>query len=228
MHSTTKECVSVLKKNFLKDTAPPLTGVEKMFSSYCMSILEPIKMNYDNYRFDISKPIAKNNAVLECFLRHFFTKSDEWIYEKEHRSILSYLQATHALVTDPNNTRTINLEHDSYTVKLSSYIKKHLDSGYLIETKYKNIYEFSKNMASIIEMSNLSGFSGISFLKKVEPQSIKEIYFGCRADKKEVEKIYNLLQSENHPLNHVKLYSFEISGKRFEMHAKEISSNSFN
>lgn len=51
--------------------------------------LSPVKINYDNLRVDTRELLKDQDFLYEnAILKILTTKSDEWIYEKEHRCIV--------------------------------------------------------------------------------------------------------------------------------------------
>ncbi|WP_429084052.1 DUF2971 domain-containing protein [Aeromonas veronii] len=215
------------KNDFIGSPHADINEEEKSFLYYCMPILEPKKVNYDNHRFDINKNFKPGDLVYEAFMRHFYTKSDEWIYEKEHRCIVPYYHATHLLIKDINEV--IDKQHDGnvYTIPLKNIVDSLISNGTIKETGVDGKYEINRNLLSLVMLSNMAYFQSVSLLQEIDPKSITEIYFGCKSDLRVVKKIFDEIQTNNHPLAHVKLYRLATSKKRFELQQEELSNEYF-
>lgn len=213
--------------DFMNNKIKKVTPDEEDFHHYCISALKPLKVNYDNYRFDINRGLNNKNILKDAFLRHFLTKSDEWIYEKEHRCIASYLYATHIHVKDFKETTLYDANGKIMTINIKAAIDASLKQKLISKTKNRNLFKICDSGLSLVMLSSLSEFTGISFLKEINPKSIKEIYFGCRAPKKQVKIIYDAIKVDDHPLNHTKLYYFTIGKERFELTSNTLDENYF-
>lgn len=216
------------KKNFMKEINYNVRDDEKRFLYYCAPTLTPQKINYDNYRFDINKDFNEEDILRETFERHFYTKSDEWIYEKEHRCIVPYTYATHIIVKDTNETISFDINGNLFHASLATIIKKLTSDKSLIKTKKNGKYKINEEMLSLMQVINLARFQNITFTQEIDPKSITEIYFGCKANKERMKDIYHKIKNPNHPLNHVKLFHLSISKTRFELHQNELTDAFFN
>ncbi|MCP1600646.1 hypothetical protein J2S82_002603 [Aeromonas caviae] len=206
-----------LEPRFMRNKRKSITSEEADFNEYCISVLKPKKVNYDNHRFDTSRKLNKANVVKDAFMRHFLTKSDEWIYEKEHRCIASYLYATHILINDINEVIDYNARDVAGKMHLKTAIEHSLLGNIIERTNNSKLFKITNSKISLIRLSTFSVFPGVSFLQEIDPKSIREIYFGCRAPKDKLREIYYSIQSDDHPLKHVDLFLFATSGERFEL-----------
>ncbi|MGG2405741.1 DUF2971 domain-containing protein [Aeromonas veronii] len=213
--------------DFINEINLDIDDREKDFQYYCMAILKPEKVNYDNHRFDTNKLFKPGDLVYEAFKRHFYTKSDEWIYEKEHRSIVPYAYSTHLLIKNENEI--IHKEHDGevYDILLKNVKDSLIKMNAIREADVEGLYEINGAKISLVMLSNLAYFQSITFLQEISPTSINEIYFGCKSDIKTVRDIYNEIKSEHHPLKHVKMYRLSTSKERFELQQEELSDEYF-
>ncbi|WP_413795946.1 DUF2971 domain-containing protein [Aeromonas dhakensis] len=216
-----------LSPDFMVNKMKVISSDEEYFSDYCMSVLSPKKVNYDNHRFDINRKLNAKNVISDAFTRHFLTKSDEWIYEKEHRCIVSYLYATHLHIKNFDETVLFDTGDEFIKISVKKAITSSIKHGLIEKTKDKNLFKICDSEISLVMLSSFSEFSGVSFLQEINPESIKEIYFGCRSDKKQVREIFDNLQAEGHPLKHVNLYYFSISKERFELTPNVLDENYF-
>lgn len=173
---------------------------------------EPIRVTYDNLRPHETKSGCADIAELIKDLKnHFTTKSDEWIYEKEHRFIIPLKWATKIkLLGETANDSTLI---DTVRILTKGNMLTKIDGinnhEYLIK-HFTQVHEFAEN------------YKSVAYLIKVDPSKIKSIHFGCKFEPQEMENIKNLLSANHSKLNHVKLYKFTPSRSRFELISQEI------
>jgi hypothetical protein len=79
------------KKDFLS-SLPPLE------SKTDRSKYTPVKVNYDSCRFDIEKYEHEKPIFIDIPLNSLITKSNDWIYEKEHRCLISFAWADKVVI----------------------------------------------------------------------------------------------------------------------------------
>lgn len=170
----------------------------------------PIKMNYDTTRFDPNGPGIKlhdNQSIIFNVLAHVLTtKSDEWIYEKEHRYIVPITwgdcyYSSKMYFDQKNKNKIITLDEGEYI----SYIPKMFK---LNTPNEKNVKLMSVDSSHI--------------MKKIACDKIESIYFGCKADKKYANNILALIQNNSNLLGHIRVYRFTESKSRFELTAQPL------
>ncbi|MBL0597279.1 DUF2971 domain-containing protein [Aeromonas jandaei] len=189
-----------LKKNFLSENLKEIDGEDKI------TIPTPLKVNYDSirpqYNEDSSEFVQEaDNQTLS----HLLTKSNDWMYEKEHRCLISPEQADIVKILSGdvkksllnflvNSNALTEIDNDVYT-------------GRGIKSLYLNHHE-DRNVA---------------FLKKIKTSSIESIYMGCRLPQSDKEKIISEVKMINSPLGHIKLYACSTSRNRFELDMERIN-----
>ncbi|MGL5091332.1 MAG: DUF2971 domain-containing protein [Aeromonas sobria] len=196
------------KKNIFSKSARPDKEVNDL-SEYT-----PRKVNYDNFRFDRQSEVYKPDGLMEAIKSHLLTKSDEWIYEKEHRCIVPLDSATHVRYnSDIKNT----ISCIDCNVSIDSFLAASLKSKEIIKTddyEYK-LTEKPEDITSIAGV--FSSFECISMLHEIDRENIYSIHLGIRVSDEETIKYYNMINSKDSKLSHVKLYKFSLSKKRFEL-----------
>lgn len=174
---------------------------------------KPVKVNYDNYRFDRQAIFDAETIVFDAVKKHLLTKSDEWIYEKEHRCILPFMGST-SIYIDNNSKETTSYFAPKTTIKtvLQALIKEEK-----ITAVGDNTYNLSQELIEESDVTILSSFGCVSFLYKVNPKHIESIYIGLRVNNSVIKSLYRLTQNKKLGLSHIKLYKFRLSTKRFEL-----------
>ncbi|TDX15726.1 DUF2971 family protein [Buttiauxella sp. BIGb0552] len=190
-------------------------------------------------RYNSKRPSMQK---FENILEHLLIKSDEWIYEKEHRIILPLLTADYIVVHEKH------LDSIEFTLYDSSYLdEKSLgNSMFLINIKeilklegdryirelYEQPYvseEDAKN--SFIEsiyreyLKDLSEDPTTVFLYKIHPESIKAIYMGCKILKRDRDRLIKKISLDKN-LSHIKIFQSVTSSERFELEFKQLDIHS--
>ncbi|WP_368178327.1 DUF2971 domain-containing protein [Aeromonas sp. R7-1] len=203
-----------------------LTEKEKMF---LLLLNSPKKINYDNLRFESFgytdtdiKTLSKNATI-----NHLFKKSDEWIYEKEHRCIIPYIKANTLIVTSDNAKIDNELSPSKSKVNISEHmtyqqlISNQLAKGYISKTQTPNKYIINSDKINSVVCAALQSSKDAIHLINIDENAIKSIYFGCKVDKKIIKPYYDKLHDK------YELYQFHLSKKRFELIPIKITSSMF-
>ncbi|EBJ2076140.1 DUF2971 domain-containing protein, partial [Salmonella enterica] len=154
-------------------------------------------------RYNSKRPNIKN---FENILEHFLIKSEEWIYEKEHRIILPLLTAdfiiTHekfldkiafTLYDDEYFNRT-SVGNSMYLIDIKNLLNRE-GERYLSELYESPLVSYEETKNSFIEsiyqeyLKEISEDPRTIFLYKTPPESIKSIYLGCRVSIADRDKL---------------------------------------
>lgn len=135
----------------------------------------PQKINYDSSRFDLNENsqldinrFANGEFFNDYLKHHLLKKSDEWIYEKEHRTIMP--------LTSCDGFKDINLNDNKV---LKEYIEEGVTAGHIIKCKHdEKYYKFKDNVfkymyISIMCHEDKNYAKGIMFLCEIKPEHIK-------------------------------------------------------
>ncbi|MFQ2119106.1 DUF2971 domain-containing protein [Aeromonas hydrophila] len=169
----------------------------------------PIKISYDTSRFDLMEfqiigttvqDISKQLAV-----KLLTTKSDDWIYEKEHRYIVPIAAADDIRYFGKTKGRTDLIR------RLIADKKIHIDRKTQIVTVDKNV-----NMDNGLYVS-ISKDDNFMFYKKINPIKIKSIFFGLRTPEKQIEKFVLDIESMPDKLGHIELFKYKLCDKEFKL-----------
>ncbi|MFR9700935.1 DUF2971 domain-containing protein [Aeromonas sanarellii] len=184
-----------------------------------ITIRTPAKINYDNYR-DLENGLVTSNPLREAITHHLLKKSNDWLFEKEHRSIIP-MHNSDSFVLSGNPNSKIFLQGKTTNTILSDMIKL-----YLIENKIKkideNTFEFIKDAMELLEYSIFAGSRNVSMLKNINEKYIKSIYFGCRSSSEKIESAYNNIKN-NDNFKHVEIYHYTLDKSRFELNRNIVS-----
>ncbi len=160
----------------------------------------PIKVNYDDSRYDKHTENLDFTEVVkirkEILKRSLLKKSNDWIYEKEFRSI-------------------IPLEYNDQAICINGTTA----DEYI--TKYHHLEKTSKNSFKIthpesIFPSIIYDDDDLMFTLNIDHSSIEYIYFGCESCILENIKTFRLIKRLN-ILPHVKIFKMQVSKNRFEL-----------
>lgn len=203
------------------------------------SLLEPklYKVNYDSVRFDIKSPEnsilnhANDESIIKFLMEKITTtKSDDWIYEKEHRYILS-----------PGFCDKIKIKIDS-KCKHKSAIRWHLNSILNIEDEKELLNELDnskddigkilrfKPEAKYHEKHNLINhfkqLFTVTRLMSIPKECISSIHFGARVSNEKVCKV--IQEIEQHPeYTNINLLKYYLCNTSFSLESEIINKETY-
>lgn len=192
--------------NFLSSLPPP-----KEYDSIVDKII-PIKIKYDSSRFDefeVNHELDINELAKELTLASLTRKSDDWIYEKEHRCITPLKWADKIFIRNVLNLseRTLERHHN-----LIESLKKEDSNSITIELNQSNRY---LTHDYVLEAE-------ANFLKDIAPEHITSIHFGCQMEHKEVRSHIKEIKESRHNYNHLKIFKYTMNPDRFELDIEQI------
>ncbi|MEB2400812.1 MAG: DUF2971 domain-containing protein [Alcaligenaceae bacterium] len=179
-----------LNEPFFEDSIKELKGRRSRFGeSHFADLFEfPERVSYrrimpDFERPELSAPDSMNQFHWEKFNRAIlFTKGDDWIYEKEQRSIVQ-LKDADAIICGDNEWIRRQCELDA-KIKIET-----INEG-KVKITYPNEYEMHEQMGDesikygIYRLSACTGLNPIH-LFRINPKAISGVYFGCKSDSSE-------------------------------------------
>lgn len=166
-----------------------------------------IKVNYDNLRpHELRRTDLDESEVIQELKNHFITKSDDWIYEKEHRYIIPI-----------NWTTKIKLlgETDVHS-PLMQAIKQAEEYRSIQRTSDPNKFEYKVRRFNYFH-PYAHNKKNVAYLIKVNPADIVSIHLGCKIRKEQREEIEDYIKCQDSKLKHVKIYRSKPNRKRFEL-----------
>ncbi|MCF5759181.1 DUF2971 domain-containing protein [Aeromonas veronii] len=175
----------------------------------------PKKVTYDKKRLDPLK-FDKDDIPFDIIMKTLTTKSDEWIYEKEHRCIVSISAAdSFEFYGDESSPiyKTIKrlLKQGMITrVDNNKYDLKVIDRGDF----FFEAINYSNDKISSSEL--------VSMYKKIKAEDIDSIFLGCRVSVKTIEEVKNKIASNPDRLGHIKVYRYETNKDNFELNLKSV------
>lgn len=171
----------------------------------------PVKIKYDTKRFDLElHETSLNNLLNKLALSQLTVKSDDWMYEKEYRSII-YL-----------------LNHDKVIFNGELPKEVHFAINYMktINLDTQDDEEADRAHSELnIAISALAKHKEVIFLKNIPNKKIKSVYLGHRFDKNDMRQLIKNVAKENHPLHNTNIYKYSIHLSRFELTPKLLHSN---
>lgn len=186
------------KKDFLSSLTPP--DINDGVTS-----LTPLKVNYDSCRFDSHKYTSEPPTFTDVILKFLLTKSDEWIYEKEHRCILPFTWADKVIING-------GISHGSFSTFMSEdVLESYNGNTYSLKREFSSLYNIFAHQANAM------------LLKEINPKSICELYLGSNIPEMYRQNIFNVIRENRDLLGHIKLYGYQPSPIRFELEPYPIS-----
>lgn len=205
-----------------------IDNTKKEDRKFLLVINKPKKVNYDNLRFDPEYIFKSDIREIsrEATTNHLLKKSDEWIYEKEHRCIVPFCSAN-----------ILQLIRDDAKVDRRFRPTRRQETKLKPGTDYKLVLYYGLSNKLIDKSGDDNKYSIISsdpvqcdllqsskyalMLIKIDPSSIQSIHFGCHVSLETIKPYYEKLHKT------YKLYKFEISKNRFELEPKLITGDMF-
>ncbi len=195
---------------------------------YLLPIVTPKKINYDNLRFetdyDFSAPM--DEISIEATTNHLFKKSDEWMYEKEHRCIVPFCKAEILQVINenailnrkfqPTRRRKTRIKQGTSYKTLISYA---LTNDFIKKSETANKYYI--NTKDPVQCDLIKSSKDALMLVKIDPDAIHSIYFGCNVELEKIKPYYENLHDK------YRIYKFELCKQRFELVPKLVTSDLF-
>lgn len=203
----------------LKADEPFLLGASKLanpIKDYFGLLQEsPKPIKYSRYRklyeFEKEISIAQNNSYQYAQLntKLLYTKANEWMYEKEHRSVL-FLKNADIIICDKDE-------------QLYRFCSKYPEITIDIyeENKYKISYPLNYELEEEMgdesvrfEISLIVKFLHPMYFYKINPDSISAIIFGCKIDLEDLYKYISLIKRCEHKYE---LYQTKVMKDRYEL-----------
>ncbi|HDX8369992.1 TPA: DUF2971 domain-containing protein [Aeromonas dhakensis] len=176
---------------------------------------EPIKINYDRVRFDINdldfgdvgKEMDYINFIL---LKSLTTKSDDWMYEKEHRCITPLRWADEIFIKSPEKLSRISTPDYRHILAMDANKGKDASSSLAVEDEFKFLLDnIGQDQQSIL-------------LKRISPKKISSIYFGSRMPKQIKTELIKGIKERMDEYQHVKIFEYKIDDTNYELNRKQI------
>lgn len=151
-----------------------------------------------------------NRAIL-------YTKANDWIYEKEQRSIVQLKCADSIICDDISHIRKVCLKNPEINLKTLG--------GNKIQITYPSEYEMHEDMGDesikyeIYQLSATSRTNPIH-LFRINPAAICAVYFGLKAS-------HNFALQEikgNHALSHLKAFKMKLSDSSYSLNPIKLDS----
>ncbi|AVP84662.1 DUF2971 domain-containing protein [Aeromonas hydrophila] len=175
-----------------------LDKYEGMTHDVLPTIYHPQKINYDNSRYDPLTDIFtandKDELRKQIIQMSLLRKGDDWLYEKEHRSIIPMEFYNRVICIGEKNAYEYESEFDFLTAINERHLK-------IKKTPSKSIIDHE----------------GLIFALEIDKKSIVSVYFGIEADDffQYVELYEEIIKDPE--LSHVKFYIATPSNTKFEL-----------
>ncbi|MDX7900057.1 DUF2971 domain-containing protein [Aeromonas media] len=182
------------------------------------------KVNYDSVLYDQDhldeldhmSDFESDETDSFCY-RLFTTKSNDWIYEKEHRFISSCETASRIFVDCPYEKISPEVIDAINAAKLNKTHKiiKNKNSIDIYNIRNKDAQLLANEKGTELEAVIAEKHKALLF-KEISESKIKSIYLGVFFDKGREKKLINLIK-KNNKLKHINIYRYEMSQERYEL-----------
>lgn len=175
----------------------------------------PIKVNYDRVRFDINdldfdEIEQEMDYINSILLKSLTTKSDDWMYEKEHRCITPLRWADEILIKDSSKLSRISIPDFKYISSMDANKNKDPSSSLAVENKFKFL------------LDNIGQDQQSTLLKRISPQKISSVYFGSRMPKHIKNEFIKGIKEKIDDYQHIKIFEYKIDDTNYELNRKQI------
>lgn len=174
----------------------------------------PHRVRYDSKRFDYEKYISTandNNPPINHILDSMTIKSNEWIYEKEHRCIIPFRYGEVVKFTQP------------ISKPLEKIVSRLLRKGFV--TKGRNELEYIRSNNLLLghhynvnlDFARIAKSKEAMVMKSISEDKIDSIYFGCQSDSARQKRVCNYINKNEDRLGHIKVYRYKTNSETFEI-----------
>ncbi|WP_417810541.1 DUF2971 domain-containing protein [Thalassospira alkalitolerans] len=178
--------------------SPILNENYSLFDGNPKPVLYRKSPRYRNDKFDYDYSNISAQSGGRCLYEVCMQKSDEWIYEQEHRIVLRLEQADKVICPQKIMDKVHNL--DKYP-----YLDKLIDSSILSLNTMTNENEYSIYLSNIEDdieriiyakfLSRLSKHREVIYLMKLSAESINNCIFGLKSDNRKKDSQFKYAAS---------------------------------
>lgn len=134
-------------------------------------------LRYRNDKFDYDYSNISAEGADRILYEVFMQKSDEWIYEQEHRVVLRLEQADRVIVPNIKQVANKNIKK---LIEESPHTSINFESGYCVVNLFKFSDEIDRTIIAI-ELSKLSRNPDVIYLMKLSSSSINCCLLGLNS-----------------------------------------------
>ena len=214
-------CLGISEDFLLHKSEMPFLYAENY---YVRGLTKPQKINYDNKRFDTTEHeiidysrFKSGEFINDYIIKHLMVKGDEWICEKEHRTITP-LGCFDEIKNIGLNSNPELLDLLQHSIRLNECHKTSKT-----EEKYAFKDQTHKNLFVNLACNKRFNYAkGLLFLVSLKPEHVISLHLGHRFSHEEEKNIINKVSDPKHKLNHIKIYKRHVNPERFELDAYQI------
>lgn len=147
-----------------------------------VSYRKGLRYRNDKFDYDYSNIAAEGADRILCEV--FLQKSDEWIYEQEHRVILRLEQADRVILESIELIKNDNIRE---RIRSAKYASIDNNSGRVVIDLFK-VSDEAERIYCSMELTRLSRNPSVVYLMKLDSSSINNCLFGLKSvlEKKDV------------------------------------------
>lgn len=134
-------------------------------------------LRYRNDKFDYDYSNISAEGADRVLYEVFLQKSDEWIYEQEHRVILRLEQADRVIIPDISSVGNLRMQHN---IKNANYSILNINTGSCIVNLFE-VADDAERTALAMELAKLSKNPKTVYLMKLSSSSINNCLIGLNS-----------------------------------------------
>lgn len=134
-------------------------------------------LRYRNDKFDYDYSNISTEGADRVLYEVFLQKSDEWIYEQEHRVILRLEQADRVIIPDISSVGNLRMQHN---IKNANYSILNTNTGSCIVNLFE-VADDAERTALAMELAKLSKNPKTVYLMKLSSSSINNCLIGLNS-----------------------------------------------
>ncbi|SNB81548.1 Protein of unknown function [Pseudomonas sp. URIL14HWK12:I8] len=167
------------------------------------------RVTYSAYRTgaDLSDEITYSLYEDDIYQHFALLKGNDWIYEKEHRLVLSMRSADAAIFLVGNN-----FEYYKKLLEQRSLEYRVLGDKVLVKLPGEG-----RNFMAVFVAAQIFTGLPVMYFKLPKPSAIKAIYFGCNVTDERMQKAIEKVGASKYFSSNVMFYRAVISQERFEL-----------
>ncbi|HAS8321937.1 TPA: DUF2971 domain-containing protein [Vibrio vulnificus] len=187
-------------------------------TSYNPSVSVPLPVKYTRRRpnKNIDDEYIYDTEDKSFFQHIAFVKGDDWIYEKEHRILLPFLESDVSILI--SNLPNVDVERELNALELEfSYVGNGL---YKFERGEKSIYY--NPMIFALKNPAVKKLGKVMAFKRPKVNSIKSITFGLKVENSKIRKAISIYKQSKFYHSNVRYFKAVQSEAYFELDFVEI------
>lgn len=189
--------------------------------SYLREMPERVIYRSNRPNFEFAIDVVNDLGDFKVFDNYFFSKGDNWIYEKEHRSVLPLEYADKVLTSYSPAIKECEELYSNLCVSKIKY--DHLKQTSTCELTFSKETEQQKFSRLITCDSVTHGDDNPKFLYAIHERMISGIYLGCRVTDAEAVSVLESIKKNPNFCESILVKRAKVSSERYSLEFENIS-----